>query len=242
VPEPGFADAWLAVLAYTVQIYFDFSAYSDMAIGLGEMMGFRFPENFRRPYHSRSVTEFWRRWHITLSSWLRDYLYIPLGGNRRGSTRTAVNLMTVMVLGGLWHGAAWTFVAWGAWHGAWLMAERVMRVRRGAPATPPVLGRLYTLMVVIVGWVFFRASSFDQGRRVLLGLVDVTSFQVSSLVGWQLSTGSIVALLLGMVVVTLEPRIFADGERRPVLLGALFLVAVARLLAASYSPFLYFQF
>ena len=241
-PEPSFADAWLAVLAYTVQIYFDFSAYSDMAIGLGKMMGFRFPENFRRPYHSRSVTEFWRRWHITLSSWLRDYLYIPLGGNRRGSARTAVNLMTVMVLGGLWHGAAWTFVAWGAWHGGWLMVERLMRTHGGTPLLLPIFGRLYTMVVVIVGWVFFRAPSFGHGRRLMGGLVDVTSFQVSSFVGWQLSTGSVVAVLLGMVVISLEPRIFADGERRPILLGVLFFLAVARLLAASYSPFLYFQF
>ncbi|MFO8041685.1 MAG: MBOAT family protein, partial [Alkalispirochaeta sp.] len=139
--EPGFAAAWLGVAAYTVQIYFDFSAYSDMAIGLGGMMGFRFPENFLRPYHSVSITEFWRRWHVTLSSWLRDYLYIPLGGSRRGSRRTIVNLMTVMVLGGLWHGAAWTFVFWGAWHGLWLVLDRVLPVSAGGsptPATEPV--------------------------------------------------------------------------------------------------------
>jgi alginate O-acetyltransferase complex protein AlgI len=135
VADPGTTGAWIGLAAYSVQIYFDFAAYSDMAIGLGLMMGFRFPENFFQPYLSRSITEFWRRWHVTLSQWLRDYLYIPLGGNQRGRTRTLLNLMTVMVLGGLWHGAAWTFVAWGAWHGLWLIVERLLteRVRDAGP-------------------------------------------------------------------------------------------------------------
>ena len=130
---PTLVDAWLGALAYTAQIYFDFSGYSDMAIGLGLMMGFRFPENFRTPYLSRSITEFWRRWHISLSTWLRDYLYIPLGGNRLGPVRTIVNLMLVMVLGGLWHGAAWTFILWGAWQGLFLALER----GRGGPRRRP---------------------------------------------------------------------------------------------------------
>jgi alginate O-acetyltransferase complex protein AlgI len=132
LPAPHAADAWLGIVAYAMQIYFDFSGYSDMAIGLGLMIGFRFKENFDRPYLSRSITEFWRRWHISLSLWLRNYLYIPLGGNRVGTRRTYVNLMMVMVLGGLWHGAAWTFVLWGAWHGLWLILERLFS-ERGQP-------------------------------------------------------------------------------------------------------------
>ncbi|MFO7780397.1 MAG: MBOAT family protein, partial [Spirochaetia bacterium] len=130
VAAPHAGDAWLGLTAYAVQIFFDFSGYSDMAIGLGLMIGFRFPENFDRPYTSKSITEFWRRWHMSLSRWLRDYLYIPLGGNRRGARRTYANLLTVMVIGGLWHGAAWTFVLWGAWHGLWLAVERLVTRRQ----------------------------------------------------------------------------------------------------------------
>jgi len=247
--SPGFAAAWVGVLAYTVQIYFDFSAYSDMAIGLGLMMGFHFPENFRRPYHSRSITEFWRRWHITLSSWLRDYLYIPLGGNRLGPRRTMVNLMTVMVLGGLWHGAAWTFVAWGAWHGAWLIAERV--VRAGTEESTGyhrwnILRRIYTLGVVMTGWVFFRAETFAGAGRILSamvgGMAGTPGGAHSGPVLPLSSTGPLVALGVGVVLAAVEPRIFRDGEKRPVLLAVLTVLAVARLLAASYSPFLYFRF
>jgi alginate O-acetyltransferase complex protein AlgI len=236
LPDPGAAAAWIGLGAYTVQIYFDFSAYSDMAIGLGEMMGFRFPENFRAPYQSRSITEFWRRWHITLSSWLRDYLYIPLGGNRRGSSRTVVNLMTVMVLGGLWHGAAWTFVFWGAWHGGWLILERLFRDR------PFPRGRGYALAVVMVGWVFFRAGTFGAAVTMLRGLVGVYGSGLGRELMWQVQPGAVVALLAGIALAAVEPRVFSDGERRPVLLALLYVLAVARLLAASYSPFLYFQF
>ena len=293
--DPGFAAAWLGVAAYTVQIYYDFSAYSDMAIGLGGMMGFRFPENFLRPYHSASITEFWRRWHVTLSSWLRDYLYIPLGGSRRGSRRTIVNLMTVMVLGGLWHGAAWTFVFWGAWHGLWLVLERVFPVgggeppvripanapagartptdepahapgrtpshaeahapgrtpshaeahahlRRGAGRLRRGAGRLYTLGVVMVGWVFFRAESFGDAGRILTGMVGRNGWAIGPEILWRIQPGAVAALLVGVLVAAAEPRIFRDGQARPLLLTVLFAWAVARLLAASYSPFLYFQF
>jgi alginate O-acetyltransferase complex protein AlgI len=236
LPEPGAAAAWIGLAAYTVQIYFDFSAYSDMAIGLGAMMGFHFPENFRAPYQSRSITEFWRRWHISLSTWLRDYLYIPLGGNRLGSSRTVVNLMTVMVLGGLWHGAAWTFVFWGAWHGSWLIMERLFRDR------PFPRGRGYTLAVVVVGWVFFRAGSFGSAIAMLRGMVGGYGLGVGRELIWQIQPGAVAALLAGIILAAVEPRVFNDGQRRPYVLAILYVVAVARLLAASYSPFLYFQF
>ncbi len=239
---PGFAASWIGVIAYSVQIYFDFSAYSDMAIGLGAMMGFTFPENFRQPYHSRSITEFWRRWHITLSSWLRDYLYIPLGGSRRGPRRTIVNLMTVMVLGGLWHGAAWTFVFWGAWHGAWLVLERVLRGSRHYRWGGLFVPRLYTMLVVMVGWVFFRAESFTQARTLLSGMTGRQGWAMTPAILWQIQPGAIVALVVGLLLAGWEPRVFRDGQARPIVLTLLFLGAVARLLAASYSPFLYFQF
>jgi alginate O-acetyltransferase complex protein AlgI len=150
---------WLAVIAYTLQIYADFSGYSDMAIGTAKMIGYDLPENFAMPYASTNITEFWRRWHITLSSWLRDYLYIPLGGNRHGPVRTYVNLMLTMLLGGLWHGASWNFVLWGALHGVALACHRWVR-SRGAPRLPTAVALPLTLLFVMLCWVPFRAPSF----------------------------------------------------------------------------------
>jgi alginate O-acetyltransferase complex protein AlgI len=156
------------VAAFSIQIYFDFSGYTDMAIGLAQLFGFHFPENFRRPYLARSITEFWRRWHISLSSWLRDYLYIPLGGNRRGRARTYANLMATMLLGGLWHGASWNFVIWGGWHGALLAVERALGVkeRREWRWSDP-LRVLLTFALVTVGWVFFRAATLTASLDIL---------------------------------------------------------------------------
>jgi D-alanyl-lipoteichoic acid acyltransferase DltB (MBOAT superfamily) len=161
-------EAWLGVLAYTFQIYFDFSGYSDMAIGLAEMMGFRLPINFDSPYKSRSIVEFWRRWHITLSEFLRDYLYFPLGGNRKGPTRRHVNLLITMLLGGLWHGAGWTFVAWGGLHGAYLVVNHLWRQWRGDEERHPIASQVLTFLCVVVAWVFFRAETFA-GAWALIG-------------------------------------------------------------------------
>ncbi len=152
--------AWYGAICYTFQIYFDFSGYSDMAIGLGRMMGFKFPENFNNPYISKSITEFWRRWHITLSSWMRDYLYIPLGGNRVSTKRLYVNLWTVFIISGLWHGAAWTFVIWGAYHGFFLVIER-MFLLKVYEQIPGILRTGIIFIIVVFGWVFFRASDFE---------------------------------------------------------------------------------
>ncbi len=162
------ARAWLGIVCYTLQIYFDFSGYSDMAIGLGRMFGFRFPENFRWPYIADTVQGFWRRWHMSLSTWFRDYLYVPLGGNRLSSGRVYVNLVTVFFLCGLWHGASWNFVIWGLFHGAFLVVERlgladaVMRLWRP-------LRHVYVLIVVMVGWVFFRAETLPAAIGFLDG-------------------------------------------------------------------------
>lgn len=158
--------AWVGALAYAFQIYFDFSAYSDMALGLGRMLGFRFPENFESPYKSRSITEFWRRWHISLSSFLRDYLYIPLGGNRKGRARTCANLLTVMLIGGFWHGAQWTFVIWGGLHGVWLAIERWGRGKT-AYRLPAAVSMFLTFAGILVTWVFFRSESLEVAIRYL---------------------------------------------------------------------------
>ena len=166
--HPSLAEAWAAAGTYALQIYFDFSGYSDMAIGLGLMFGFRLPLNFAAPYRAASIREFWRRWHITLSRFLRDYLYIPLGGNRAGHSRQAVNVVATMLLGGLWHGAAWTFVAWGGLHGLALAANSAWD--RAGLRLPRVAGWVVTMLFVIVGWVLFRAPDFATASRVLLGM------------------------------------------------------------------------
>ena len=162
----------LAMYAYTFQIYFDFSGYTDIALGLARLFGLVLPENFARPYGAQNPRQFWQRWHMSLSTWLRDYLYIPLGGNRRGRARTYVNLFLTMLLGGLWHGAAWGFVFWGAYHGAWLLGQRILALRR--PASPGRLAaamrRLVTFHLVVVGWVLFRMPSLVDGWRFLRGL------------------------------------------------------------------------
>ncbi|AYC31870.1 MBOAT family protein [Pseudomonas cavernae] len=178
--NPSAADAWLGTLAYTAQLYFDFSGYSDMAIGLGLMMGFRFLENFKQPYISQSITEFWRRWHISLSTWLRDYLYISLGGNRGGSVATYRNLILTMLLGGLWHGANFTFVIWGAWHGLWLAIERAL----GSDAAPRRFNPLKwgaTFLLVILGWVLFRAENLDVAARMYQAMFSLGDWQLSEL-------------------------------------------------------------
>jgi len=246
------ADAWLGLLAYSVQLYFDFSGYSDMAIGLGLMMGFRFIQNFDQPYISQSITEFWRRWHISLSTWLRDYLYISLGGNRHGVWRTYRNLLITMLLGGLWHGANWTFVIWGAWHGTILALERMCKT---ADYTGFSLLRWgTTLLLVGIGWVFFRADDLPHALGYLNALFFADTISLSGIYAFDVTALSVTALLTGCVVVlvqglrqhveSLNARLnsvfalsLAQALRIPV-----FCLALASLIASSYSPFLYFQF
>ena len=167
-------DAWIGIVSYTLQIYYDFNGYSTMAIGLGLMMGFRFPRNFNYPYTARSITDFWRRWHITLSQWFRDYVYIPLGGNRVSPYRTYANLVIIFLLCGIWHGAAWTFVVWGLYHGLFLAIERA---GFGAVLArlPRVLQSTYAVLVVMLGWVLFRADSFDSAGSYLAAMAGYGS-------------------------------------------------------------------
>jgi alginate O-acetyltransferase complex protein AlgI len=246
LPQPGLADAWLGVLAYTMQIYFDFSAYSDMAVGLGLFFGFRFPQNFNSPYMAVSITDFWRRWHMSLSTWLRDYLYIPLGGNRLGPARTYINLLLTMLLGGLWHGANWTFLIWGGFHGAWLAIERARGGRLWGVGTPVWVQRLTTFLLVMVGWVYFRCASVGQAHDVLGGLVGahgLASRLPGGLGEWKLALAAL-PLCLGLAWFapnTWQLR-WSAGLRSIVALLLLFVLCVAVLLVNSSSPFLYFQF
>ena len=153
---------WIGAICYSLQLYFDFSGYSDMAIGLGRIFGFYFLENFNYPYISRSITEFWRRWHISLGTWFKEYLYIPLGGNRKSSRRTYLNLLLVFIVTGLWHGASWTFVIWGLWHGIFIILERKIKIENYNKKYQIIIRNIYTILIVIIGWVFFRSENLNK--------------------------------------------------------------------------------
>ena len=254
--DPTAGEAWLGAVAYTFQIYFDFSGYSDMAIGLGYLFGFTFPINFDSPYKSKSITEFWRRWHVSLSTWLRDYLYIPLGGNKKGPRRTYINLALTMLLGGLWHGAAWTFIAWGAYQGAFLAFERWLG-KRPLFSMLPSLGQVAcTFVIAIVGWVFFRAETMPQAWEFLGAMFGVSGGAAVSADGAAVVVGSRIQVdALQMLMLWLAPAIcwmlpnsqeLAEkqgmGAVPRVATAVLFPVAVCHLFFVSYSPFLYFHF
>jgi alginate O-acetyltransferase complex protein AlgI len=267
LPDPSTGDAWVAVLAYAAQLYFDFSGYSDMAIGLGLMMGFRFVENFNQPYVSQSITEFWRRWHMSLSAWLRDYLYIALGGNRGGRLATYRNLFLTMLLGGLWHGANWTFVLWGAWHGTLLAIERAVGVRV-PPGTQPEMFRPHrwalTFLLVTLGWVVFRADSVGAAATLYAAMFRFDGAGLSAAYASGITQLQVATLVLAFAVIALRGwqtrkrgRVpfspgggSADGvvgkrDASPfsvALVLPLFALSVLKLSAQSYSPFLYFQF
>jgi alginate O-acetyltransferase complex protein AlgI len=251
--------AWIAVVGYALQIYFDFSAYSDMAIGLGRMFGFRFLENFNYPYVATSVTDFWRRWHISLSTWFRDYVYIPLGGNRVSPGRRYFNLVAVFALCGLWHGASWNFVIWGLFHGGFLVVERLGGVKPGAPAGNALLRPLrhaYVLLVVLVGWVFFRAETLPAALAMLRAMAGL-AHPAAAVPGVGMFVDSEVVLAAALGLVGSAPWLPALGRRlrgrrdagapglelvRLVGLAAVFVGAVTLMAAGSYSPFIYFRF
>lgn len=246
--DPTTPEAWIGALAYTVQIYFDFSGYSDMAIGLGSIFGFDLPENFRRPYSARTMTEFWQRWHITLSSWFRDYLYIPLGGSRRSEWITYRNLAIVFLVTGLWHGAAWTFVVWGMFHGVVLVVERATDSRF---SESPVRWAV-TFLLVVLGWVIFRAESLGVALDLLARMTVDWQGGISPVLAYDLSGRAAIAIVAGLASLAL-PRDFVTGmalsdTRRfafPGRVAAVTVLLPVVLLAAagsSFSPFLYFQF
>jgi alginate O-acetyltransferase complex protein AlgI len=253
------AHAWLGLVCYTLQIYFDFSGYSDMAIGLGRMFGFRFPENFRWPYISETVQEFWRRWHISLSTWFRDYLYVPLGGNRVSPARRYRNLVTVFFLCGLWHGANWSFVIWGLFHGTFLVVERLGLGDAVKRLWPPIR-HAYLLAVVMVGWVFFRADTLPAALSYLKSLAGLrTAAPTPYLVTWYLTPELCLALAAGAIgSMPIVPALArwrdeaAGSSRRSVgwsldLAGAVMLVvllvgSIMQVAARTYNPFIYFRF
>jgi alginate O-acetyltransferase complex protein AlgI len=241
-------DAWFGVVGYAFQIYFDFSGYSDMAVGLALMLGFVLIQNFDSPYQSKSITEFWRRWHISLSTWLRDYLYIPLGGNRKGELRTYVNLMAVMLLGGLWHGASWNFVIWGGIHGSALAFERRQGRSSFYRRLPRPIQVAITFGIVCFSWVFFRAKTLDQAThyfRSLLGLASTTA--ASDAVAGVIYTRYHVTLFaLAAVIVFVAPNTWAFTSRlsmpRAAAAGTVLALSVLLMWTQTVNPFLYFQF
>ena len=241
-------DAWVGVMAYSFQIYFDFSGYSDMAIGLGRMFGFVIPENFRSPYLAESITDFWRRWHISLSTWLRDYLYLPLGGNRKGPRRTYLNLALVMLIGGLWHGANWTFVAWGAWHGTLLAFERWIG-KRSAYEFLPRPGRVaVTYLLVLLSWVLFRSNSIAGAATYLQAMFGAASPESASVLsGAELYTPYHMFIMMLCVLISFQPVEVSQWTaqltwRKAVALTPLLLFSIGAMFTQTFNPFLYFQF
>jgi alginate O-acetyltransferase complex protein AlgI len=247
--ELTFSLAWLGLLSYTLQIYFDFSGYSDMAIGLGKMFGFEFPENFNQPYRARSMTEFWRRWHMTLSRWFRDYVYIPLGGDRHGAWRTYWNLFIVFLLCGIWHGAGYTFVVWGLYHGTWLVAERLYRNHFGE-LPRGVVPWFITLLAIMVGWVFFRSSNMSQAVSYLSILFGIVSNESAYLIESFLTTERAIVLGIGGLIALWPSESFSWRlSEKPLEILAkgslalgLLIYAIMLLSLRSFNPFIYFRF
>lgn len=245
--------AWLGSFAYGLQIYIDFSAYSDMALGLGMLFGFKFLENFNLPYSAISITDFWRRWHISLSQWFRDYLYIPLGGNRHGTIRTYFNLMVVFVLCGLWHGANWTFLLWGIYHGIFLMIERVTRLRDVAPERYAAIRRAVTLFVVTVGWVLFRSEDISQIKGFLGVMFMPVNLPISYELSLALNCRNVFFVLAATTSFFLPGRFsgiaFLMKQNRAIWviagLVAIFLMlpySAALIAGGSSNPFIYYRF
>jgi alginate O-acetyltransferase complex protein AlgI len=241
-------DAWYGAVAYAFQIYFDFSGYSDMAIGLGLMLGFMFAKNFDSPYRAQSITDFWRRWHISLSTWLRDYLYVPLGGNRRGPARTYVNLFIVMLLGGLWHGAAWTFAIWGALHGTWLALERWRGKAAIYGSLPAPFRTAATFLLVTIAWVFFRSQDLAHAVRYLGDMVGLGVPQEgAALIGGVIyQPYYVLTTALAALIVWGAPQTWtwtmALPPRRAVAAIAVLVLAIIALTTQAFNPFIYFIF
>ncbi len=252
-PDIVSALAWIGILCYTLQIYYDFSGYSDMAIGLGKVFGFDFPENFAHPYISRSVREFWRRWHITLSTWFRDYLYIPLGGNRISPFRTSMNLLIVFILCGLWHGASWNFVIWGLFHGCFLALERSYFGKFLEKLWKP-LQHAYLLLVVVVAWVFFRMDTLAHSLTYIdkmFSLGDIASF--GRIYHFFIGNDAILAFIFGIFFAIPSTALVSSLKRHisyePVVTivtaasySAIFLLSLIYVASGTFNPFIYFRF
>ncbi len=252
--ENTIATAWVGVLCYALQIYFDFSGYSDMAIGLGKMFGFDFLENFNYPYISKSITEFWRRWHISLSTFFKDYVYIPLGGNRKGNVY--VNLVIVFFLTGLWHGASLNFIIWGLWHGVFMLLERVAtKSTKIKIKIPHLIQRIYTLLIIAIGWVFFRADSLHYAvgyLRIMFGIEKPQNIGVTTM--YYLDAFAIMMIVIGIIAasgmvshwINVKEKIWSDklvfNGAKIIYISIVMLICVLFVMTSTYNPFIYFRF
>jgi alginate O-acetyltransferase complex protein AlgI len=248
---PSTSIAWITAICYTFEIYFDFSGYSDMAIGLGAMFGFRLPENFNKPYLSRSITEFWRRWHITLGDFMRNYLYIPLGGNRVSTNRMYANLVVVFTLSGLWHGASWNFVIWGIFHGFWLVLERVFKLQK--PQKWHILRILFTFALVLHGWVLFDASSMHEAWQHLTNMYSFENFRYMDHKDlFYFNAHLVIAAVIVVLGVTKWNRLYyikptqfkklSTGLMAISIALLLFFLSLTHAVTGSFNPFIYFKF
>lgn len=251
ISSTGTVSLWIAAFAYTLQIYFDFSGYSDMAIGLGKVFGFHFLENFNYPYIAKSITDFWRRWHISLSTWFRDYVYIPLGGNRVGKLKWLRNILIVWILTGLWHGASWNFILWGLYYGILLILEKVF-LGKVIEKLPKILQHIYTLFFVIIGWVIFRIEDFSQIGIIIQkmfvwqssGVLDniILNFDIFSSLPY-----AIIGIIACMPIVPkIKEKMRNSGilysTATNVIVYSMFIISICFLLSATYNPFIYFRF
>ena len=245
--EVSAVTAWICIICYTLQIYFDFSGYSDMAVGLGKMFGFEFVQNFNYPYKSSSIKDFWSRWHISLSSWFRDYVYIPLGGNRKGLARTIFNTFVVWALTGLWHGAAWNFIAWGMFYGVLLIVEKYL-LKNLLDRIPIVLRHIGTLIVVMIGWVFFSSTSMTEAMDFIGALVGMGGSFIDSQAKFLLSENLFAIFAMSLSAVGVFEMISTREETRvykalkSVMYSVIFILCIAYLVSETYNPFLYFRF
>lgn len=243
--------AWLGILAFTFQIYFDFSGYSDMAIGMGLMLGFHFDENFDYPYMAQSITEFWRRWHISLGTWFKEYVYIPLGGNKAGVKKQIRNIVIVWMLTGFWHGASWNFVLWGVYYGALLIIEKLFLLER-LKRLPSLFRHVYTIFLVIIGWVLFSFDSYREGMEYLIRLFGFAGLPLMNKTFFYLFTNHFILLCMLIAGSTDYPAKLLQSFKekgglmeeiiRIVFLGGVFFLSLSYLVAASFNPFLYFRF
>jgi len=244
--------SWIGIIAYSIQIYFDFSGYSDMAIGLGKIMGFNFPENFKNPYTAKSITEFWRKWHITLGTFMRDYLYIPLGGNQVSKQKVYRNLLIVFLLSGLWHGASWNFIIWGAWHGLFLMIERAF-LGNLLKKLPALMSLLYTYFVVLIGWVFFRAETLNEAIVYIKSLFNFKLQEEFIQLPTEFYLFLFIGVLLSFITLTnmgkqLENFFFYTSYRKSQHISLsissilVMCVAIGYIASSGFNPFIYFRF
>lgn len=241
--------AWIGAICYTFQIYFDFSGYSDMAIGLGKMFGFEFTENFNYPYISKSINEFWRRWHISLSTWFKEYLYIPLGGNRKGNVY--FNLFVVFLATGLWHGAAWNFIFWGLWNGIFMILERLVREKKWYIRIPQTIKWIFTILIVIIGWVLFSANGLSEAISYISIMFGITkysnvAFSIEYFINKKLVFWLLIAIFASTPIASNIMKKYNGNKKVEIIknisLLIMFIISIIFIVNSTYSPFIYFQF